>query len=263
MAEPPGTANQPVLIERSGAIEVITLNRPRVYNAINLTMRKAIQQALERADDDPAVSLAVLTGAGGNFSSGRDLKATLEGESAYSSRRDHQRAFVRASVGIPVIAAVEGYALGGGLELALACDLLVASRTALFGLPEVQRNMVAIGGGLLRLPQRIPYHAAMYLALTGEPATAEELHAWGAVNELSEPGHALDVALELGGRIAENGPSAVRATKEIVRRVHDPVVDNERFEAHLMMAEPAMRSPDRQEGLRAFVERRRPHWHGR
>ena len=249
-----------VRVERRGAVELITLCRPRVYNALNLAMRMNLQLALEAADDDPRVAAVVLTGAGGNFSSGRDLIAARAGEPAYPDRAWHRRSFVRTSIAAPVIAAIEGYALGGGLELALACDLIVASRDAVFGLPEVERNMVAIGGGLLRLPARIPYHAAMRMALTGQRVTATQLHAWGLIAELAEPGDVLPAALALADQIAANGPSAVRATKEIIRRIHDPATSDERFDAHLTMAEPALRSPDREEGLRAFAERRPPRW---
>jgi enoyl-CoA hydratase len=249
-----------VLTETRGDTGIVTLNRPRVRNALNLELREAMQAALDGFDADPAVTVIVLTGAGGNFCSGRDLKAAAAGEPMYTSRAAQLAAFTRTSTRKPVIAAVEGYALAGGFELALSCDLIVASREAAFGLPEVRRNLVAIGGGLIRLPLRMPYHLAMQLALTGEHVGAERLADAGVVNELAAPGEALAAALGLAGRIAGNGPSAVRATKEIVRRAFEWGGEAEAFDAQLAAAEPAMSSPDRQEGIRAFLERRDPVW---
>ncbi|KAB2382906.1 crotonase/enoyl-CoA hydratase family protein [Actinomadura montaniterrae] len=249
-----------VQTERRGAVEIITLNRPRVYNAIDLELREAMQEAFERFDADDAASVAVLTGAGGNFCSGRDLKAARRGEPSYRSRQAQVGAFTRRSVGKPVIAAVEGYALAGGFELALSCDLIVAARDAVFGLPEVRHSLVAVGGGLIRLPRRMPYHAAMMMALTGDRYGADDLERWGVVGRLAEPGHAVDAALELAGRIMLGGPLAVRATKEIVRRAFEWGGEDEAFDAQMAVAQPALESPDRDEGLKAFGEGRAPSW---
>ncbi|WP_240197578.1 crotonase/enoyl-CoA hydratase family protein [Nonomuraea lactucae] len=249
-----------VLTEIRGDAGIMTLNRPRVRNALNLELREAMQSALESFDAEPSVAVIVLTGAGGNFCSGRDLRAVAAGEPMYSGRPAQLAAFTRVSVRKPVIAAIEGYALAGGFELALSCDLLVASREAVFGLPEVRRNLVAIGGGLIRLPQRMPYHLAMQLVLTGEHVGARRLAEAGVVTELAEPGAALETALALAERIAANGPSAVRASKEIVRRAFEWSGESEAFDAQLAVAEPALSSPDREEGVRAFLERRDPVW---
>jgi enoyl-CoA hydratase len=253
--------NQPiVLTETRGGAGVVTLNRPDVRNALDLALRQGVQTALEGFDADPAVSVIVLTGAGGTFCSGRDLKAAAAGEPMYADRAAQLASFTRASVRKPVIAAVEGYALAGGFELALSCDLIVAARSARFGLPEVRRNLVAIGGGLIRLPRRMPYHLAMQLALTGEHVEASRLASAGVVNELTERGAALRVALDLAGRIAANGPSAVRATKQVVRRAFEWGSEADAFDAQLAIAQEAFDSPDRDEGIRAFLENRHPAW---
>ncbi len=252
-----------VLTEVRRTIGVLTLNRPKVRNALNLELREAMQRALEDFDGNPRVTVVVLTGAGGNFCSGRDLKAAAAGEPRYANRQAQQAAFTRTSIRKPVIAAVEGYALAGGFELALSCDLIVAARDATFGLPEVKRNLVAIGGGLIRLPQRMPYHLAMHLALTGDHVAAEHVATWGIVSRLAESGNALTEALTLAESIARNGPSAVRATKEIMHRAFEWGSEDDAFDAQLAAAEPALSSPDRNEGIQAFLERRDPIWSDR
>jgi len=249
-----------VRTERHGAVEIITLNRPRVYNAIDLELREGMQAAFDTFDADDAAAVAILTGAGGNFCSGRDLKAARRGEPGYRTREAQVNGFTRRSVGKPVIAAIEGYALAGGFELALSCDLLVAAHDAQFGLPEVRHSLVAVGGGLIRLPRRMPYHAAMMMALTGDRYGARDLERWGVVGVLAEPGAALDAALALAGRVQAGGPLAVRATKEIVRRAFDWGSEADAFDAQTAVAQPALDSPDRDEGLAAFSERRSPEW---
>jgi enoyl-CoA hydratase len=250
----------PVLTEVRDRAGILTLNRPAVRNALNQELRARMQDALERFDEDGAVAVVVVTGAGGVFSSGRDLKEAAAGLPVYPTREAARRSFSRASIRKPVIAAVEGYALGGGFELVLGCDLIVAARDARFGLPEVKRNLVAIGGGLFRLPKRVPYHMAMELALTGDAVPAERLDRYGLFAELAEPGQALAAALALAGRIAASGPSAVRATKEIVRSSLRWPDELTAFDAQLAVAAPAQESPDRQEGIIAFLERREPRW---
>ncbi|MCJ0907217.1 crotonase/enoyl-CoA hydratase family protein [Rhodococcus sp. ARC_M6] len=254
------TTDAVVTTEVRDSVGIITLNRPKVRNALNLELREAMQDAMERFDDDPAVLAIVLTGAGGNFCSGRDLKAATEGEPMYRSRRSQQASFNRKSIQKPVIAAIEGYALAGGFELAISCDIIVAAQDSVFGLPEVKRNLVAIGGGLIRLPSRIPYHVAMQLALTGEHVGAEQLERWGLVTTIVDPGKAVDAAYTLGMQIAENGPSAIRATKEIVRRAFEWGSEADAFDAQLPIAESALTSSDRDEGIAAFFERRAPVW---
>jgi enoyl-CoA hydratase len=249
-----------IITERRGALGIVNLNRPETRNALNLALRTGMQEALEAFDADPAVRVVVLTGAGGTFCSGRDLKAAKAGEPMYASPEAARASFSRRSIAKPVIAAVEGYALGGGFELALSCDLIVAAEGARFGLPEVKRNLVAIGGGLLRLPRRMPYHLAMQIALTGDQIGAECLARWGIVSQLVPDGQSLEHALTLADSIAANGPSAVRGTKEVIRRSAEWPLEADGFEAQLEIAEPAMSSPDHLEGINAFLERRAPVW---
>src|SRR5690554_6555442 len=210
-----------VLVNTTDQICVITINRPRVINALNLETRDQLQQALDQFDEDPAARVAIITGAGGNFCVGQDLKALNSGAPVHRDRDWQLKSFNRRSTRKVVIAAIEGYALAGGFELALSCDLMVAAETARFGIPEVKHNLVAIGGGLIRLPRRIPYHAAMLLALTGDPVLATRVNEWGLLAEMCPEGKALETAIRLAERISKNGPSAVRATKEIIRRAHE------------------------------------------
>ncbi|WP_432826100.1 enoyl-CoA hydratase-related protein [Dactylosporangium sp. CA-092794] len=241
--------------ESEDAVAVVTMHRPRVMNAIDLALRTQLQEALVRADSDPGVGVVVLTGAGGNFCAGRDLKAALRGEPAFASRDAQLAWFNRTSIVKPLIAAVEGYCLAGGFELALSCDLIVAGSGAQFGLPEVVHGQVAIGGGLFRLPQRMPYHAAMRLALTGERVSAEQMQSWGVVGRVCEPGGAVAGARELARRIMSNAPAAVRASKAIVRRTHDFVTEANAWEAQLPFAQQAQDSGESRRGLEAFAAR--------
>lgn len=175
-----------VLVERRGRILVITINRPQARNAINLEVSQALADAMDELDDSPDLSVAILTGAGGNFCAGMDLKAFAAGERVAVEGRG--LGFTQKPPRKPVIAAVEGFALAGGTELVLATDLVVASRSARFGIPEVRRGLVAGAGGLLRLPRKIPYQKALELALTGDDFTAEQAAGWGLANILTEDG---------------------------------------------------------------------------
>ena len=177
-----------VLTERQGRTLVITINRPEVRNAFNLAVAQGLAEAVDELDDSPELSVAIVTGAGGNFCAGMDLKAFMAGEIPAIPGRGI--GFTERPPRKPVIAAVEGYALAGGTEIVLATDLIVAAKNAKFGIPEVKRGLIAAGGGLLRLPKRIPYQKALEIALTGDSFTAEEASAWGFVNELTEPGQA-------------------------------------------------------------------------
>jgi enoyl-CoA hydratase len=249
-----------VLLERRGRTLVITLNRPEARNAINSAVSHALAAAVDELDADPDLSLAVLTGAGGNFCAGMDLKAFLAGENVIVPGKG--LGFTEAPPRKPIISAVEGYALAGGTELVLATDLVVAATDARFGIPEVKRGLVAAGGGLLRLPKRIPYQKALELALTGDAFTAAEAQGWGFVNRLTEPGAALDGALELAERITANGPLAVAATKEVIVR-SSGWTDEEAFTRQFEVMGPVFASEDAQEGPRAFAEKRAPVWTGR
>jgi enoyl-CoA hydratase len=249
-----------LLTKRRGRTLVITINRPQARNAINRAVSFGLADAVQELDDDPALSVAVLTGAGGSFCAGMDLKAFLAGEDIEVPGRG--LGFTEQPPRKPLIAAVEGFALAGGTELALATDLIVASRDARFGLPEVRRGLVAGGGGLLRLPQRIPYAKAMELALTGDSLTAKDGLTLGLVNRLTEPGYALEGALGLAEQIAANGPLAVAATKEIVASGRDWRTDDA-FARQRVIYEPVFASDDAREGAAAFAEKRQPVWLGR
>jgi enoyl-CoA hydratase len=252
---------QAVLTERRERILVIKLNRPEQRNAVNAAVAAGIAVALDLLDSDGELSLGVLTGEGKGFCAGMDLKAFVAGESPHVGDRGFAGITRRASAK-PLIAAIEGFAVAGGLEIALACDLIVAARGARLGIPEVKRSLVAAGGALLRLPRAVPRAIAMELALTGDPISAERAHELGLVNRLAEPGRALETALELADAIAVNGPLALAATKRImVESVDWP--EHEFFERQAEIAGPVMSSEDAREGARAFAEKRPPQWRGR
>jgi enoyl-CoA hydratase len=249
-----------LLTERRGRTLVVTINRPLVRNAINRAVSFGLAGAVQELDEDPTLSVAVVTGSGGNFCAGMDLKAFVAGEDMQVPGRG--LGFTERPPRKPIISAVEGFALAGGTELALATDLIVASRDARFGLPEVKRGLVAGGGGLMRLPQRIPYQKAMELALTGDSFTAVDGVGFGLVNRLTEPGEALEAALGLAVRIAENGPLAVAATKEIVAAARDWRADDAFARQGAVLA-PVFASEDAREGAVAFAEKRQPVWQGK
>ncbi|OLL20288.1 MULTISPECIES: crotonase/enoyl-CoA hydratase family protein [unclassified Rhodococcus (in: high G+C Gram-positive bacteria)] len=249
-----------VTVEQHERILLVTIDRPEARNAINREVSFALSDAMDRLDQDPSLSVAVLTGAGGNFCAGMDLKAFVRGEDPSVPGRG--LGFTEAPPRKPVIAAVEGFALAGGTELALATDLIVASRTAMFGIPETKRGLVAGGGGLIRLPQRIPYQLAMELALTGDNLPATRAHELGLVNRLTEPGEAMEAAMELARKITANGPLAVAVTKEVITQSRDwPAA--EAFDRQRTMIDPVFTSADAKEGALAFAEKRAPVWSGR
>ena len=250
-----------VLVETRDNVLVMTISRPEARNAVNSAVATGLAAALDRLDEEPALSVGVLTGAGGTFSSGMDLKGFLTGDSPVIEGRG-LGGLTQAPPRKPLIAAVEGWALAGGFEMVLACDLVVASREAKFGIPEVKRSLVAGAGGLLRLPHRLPYHVAMELALTGDPLDAETAHRFGLVNRLVEPGTALDGALALAAQVAANGPLALAATKEILRRSLDWTED-EGWKHQMDIMLPVFGSEDAREGATAFAEKRAPRWQGK
>jgi enoyl-CoA hydratase len=220
-----------------------------------------VAAALDELDADPGLSVGVLTGAGKGFCAGMDLKAFVAGERPHVEGRGFA-GITQRSAEKPLIAAIEGFAVAGGLEVALACDLIVAGRGARLGIPEVKRSLVAAGGALLRLPRTMPRNAAMELALTGDPIEAERAYELGLVNRLADPGQALDVALQLAETIAANGPLALSATKRIMVESAD-WPDAEFFERQREISDPVFASEDAREGATAFSERRDPVWKGR
>jgi enoyl-CoA hydratase len=250
-----------VLSEHRDRVLVITINRPDQRNAVNAAVAQGIAAALDELDATRELSIGVMTGAGKGFCAGMDLKAFVAGETPHVDDRGFAGITRRASVK-PLIAAVEGFAVAGGLEVALACDLIVAARGAKLGIPEVKRSLVAAGGGLLRLPRVLPRNIAMELALTGDPILAERGFELGLVNRLAEPGGALDAALELAEQIAQNGPLALAASKRILTEAVD-WPEAEFFERQGEIAGPVMGSEDAREGATAFAEKRAPVWKGR
>jgi enoyl-CoA hydratase/carnithine racemase len=252
---------QAVLTERRGRVLLITINRPDQRNAVNAAVANGIAAALDQLDGDSDLSLGVITGAGKGFCAGMDLKAFVAGERPHVPDRGFA-GIVQRPPDKPLIAAVEGFAVAGGLEIALACDLIVAARGARLGIPEVKRSLVAAGGALLRLPRTLPRNVAMELALTGDPIDAERGYELGLVNRVSEPGGALAAALELAEAIAVNGPLALAATKRVMVQSAD-WPDGEFFERQAEIVMPVMSSEDAREGATAFAERRAPIWKGR
>jgi len=250
-----------VLKERRGNVLLITINRPEVRNAVNAAVAAGIAGALEELDGDDELSVGVLTGAGGFFCAGMDLGAFVKGEAPWFGDRGFA-GIAQRSARKPLIAAIERFAVAGGMEIALACDLIVAARGANLGIPEVKRSLVAAGGALLRLPRRIPYHVAMELALTGDPLPAERLHELGLVNRLSEPGKAVEVALELAAALVRNGPLALIASKRILQEQFD-WSSSAMWERQGEITGPVMTSEDAREGATAFKEKRDPVWRGR
>lgn len=251
--------SEAVLSERRGRTLIITINRPEARNAANKAVAEGLAAACDELDDTPELSVAVLTGAGGNFCAGMDLKAFAAGELAYVPGRG--LGFTERPPRKPIISAVEGHAVAGGTELVLATDLVVAAKGAKFGIPEVKRGLVAAGGGLLRLPHRIPYQKALELALTGESFTADQGAQWGFVNVLTEPGEALNGAIELAERITANGPLAVAVTKEIMVKAAGWSQD-EMWAKQGELIAPVFASKDAKEGAIAFAEKRAPNWTG-
>ncbi len=249
-----------VLTARHGRVLVITINRPEVRNAIDAAAAQGIADALDELDADDGLAVGILQGAGGTFCAGMDLGAFVRGEAPWIGDRGFAGIAQRAARK-PLIAAIEGFAVAGGLEIALACDLIVAAEGARLGIPEVKRSLVAAGGALLRLPRRMPYHVVMELALTGDPMPAERFHAFGVVNRLAPPGGALDVALELAAALERNGPLALAATKEIVEAQAD-WTRAEMWERQGAIAGPVLVSQDAREGATAFKEKRDPVWRG-
>ncbi|MFZ1477554.1 MAG: crotonase/enoyl-CoA hydratase family protein [Sphingorhabdus sp.] len=248
-----------VLTEVRDGILIITINRPEAKNAMSKAAAEGIAAALEQLDADNDLRVGIITGAGGTFCSGMDLKGFLRGEVPYAPGRGFG-GITQKSAAKPLIAAVDGFALAGGLEVAIACDMIVANENAKFGIPEVKRGLAAAAGGLMRLPKKIPPHIAMELALTGDFIDAKRAHELGLVNRITS-GPALDAALELAQIVAGNGPLAVKKSKQVM------VESAEWSEAEMWQKQNdtlgnLFASNDAREGAAAFAEKRKPNWTG-
>lgn len=250
-----------LIFEIQDHIALLTINRPEARNAATLSLSEAMVVAIDEINQDSEIRAAVITGAGGHFCAGMDLKGFLRGELPKIEGRGFA-GLTQAPPVKPLIAAVEGYALGGGFELALACDLIVAARGARFGLPEVKRGLMPRAGGVLRLPRQMPPRKALELMLTGRLLDPVDAERFGLINQVVENGQALQAALGLAGEIAANGPMAVRAIKDIAARVLD-WPQEEMFTRQSEFADPVFASEDAKEGAKAFAEKRSPVWRGR
>jgi len=249
--------------EVRGRVAVISLNRPEARNAVNGEVSAGIEAAIDRLEADDEVWVGVLTGRGPVFSAGADLKAVAAGRMGeLQTARGGFGGLVRRARTKVLIAAVDGPALAGGTELVLACDLVVASRAASFGIPEVKRSLVAGAGGLFRLPRVLPPAVAMQLAVTGEPIDAETAARFGMINEVVEPGTALEAALALAGRITANAPIAVRISRRVVLAALS-AGDDELWRLSAGALAEVVKTEDFAEGPRAFIEKRPPNWTGR
>ncbi|MFE2585387.1 crotonase/enoyl-CoA hydratase family protein [Streptomyces sp. NPDC059378] len=255
------TGSPAVRTEERDGVFVITIDRPQARNAVDGATARALAAAIDELDSRDDLLVGILTGSAGVFSAGMDLKAFARGDTPVIEGRGFG-GITRAEIKTPLIAAVEGYALGGGTEMALACDMIVAARNATFGQTEVHYGIVPPEGGMVRLPERIPHNIAIELLLTGDPLPAERAEQLGLVNHLTEPGEALTRALELAHRVARNAPLAIAAVKRVVDertafRDTDALRDQDQY------VEPVLTSLDAKEGARAFAEKRSPHWQGR
>ncbi|WP_156689069.1 crotonase/enoyl-CoA hydratase family protein [Mycobacterium sp. Marseille-P9652] len=263
-----GDGQPAVLAEGRGNVMVITINRPEARNAINAAVSIGVGGALDEAQRDPQVRAVVITGAGGkSFCAGADLKAIARRENIYHP--DHAEwgfaGYVRHFIDKPTIAAVNGTALGGGTEIALASDLVVAAQSATFGLPEVKRGLIAAAGGVFRIVDHLPRKVALELLMTGEPISASDACKWGLINQVVDDGAVLDAALALAARVTVNAPLSVQASKRIAYGVDDGVItgDEPGWERTMREMRSLMRSEDAKEGPRAFAEKREPVWQAR
>ena len=261
MSEPEQQAN--IIVEKNDHILLLKINRPKAKNAFNKAASEELSAALDDFESDTNLRVAVITGSDSVFSSGADLKAIMKGELAQTEGRGGFGIMAKPPKK-PIIAAIEGPALAGGFELALSCDLIVASEESVFGVPEVKRGLIAVGGACFRLTSRLPYHLAMEMILTGANQTAKKMYDLGLVNQITPKGNALNEALELAEQLCQNGPLAMQASKEIAfHSSHENWTDKEAWEAQMKYAGPTFKSEDLTEGLLAFAEKRKPVWKGK
>jgi enoyl-CoA hydratase len=250
-----------VLLEEADGILTVTINRPAAKNAINRAVAEGIAAAMDRLDSSPSLRVGILTGAGGVFCSGMDLKAFLGGDFPSVEGRGFG-GLVERPPEKPLIAAAEGYALAGGLELLLACDLAVASETTRLGIPEAKRGLAAAAGGLVRLPRLVPYRVALEMALTGDMISAARAYEIGLLNRVVAPGEALAAAQAMARAIAANGPLSVAASKRVMREQASWPAD-EIWKRQDAIVTPVFASEDAREGASAFAEKRAPSWSGK
>ena len=250
-----------VLVDVTDGIMTVTLNRPKAKNAANKALAEGVAAALDKLDSDDDICVAIITGAGGTFCSGMDLKAFVTGEVPFVEGRGFA-GLTERSPRKPLIAAVEGYALAGGLEMAISCDLIVTADNAKFGIPEVKRGLAAAAGGLMKLPRQIPSRIAMELALTGDFISAQRAYELGLVNEIVPAGTALEAAKALAARIAANGPLAVAVSKQVVLESAEWSAE-EMWTKQNEITTPVFSSEDAIEGSVAFAEKRAPNWKGK
>lgn len=249
--------NTAVLTEKRDRVLLITLNRPEAMNSINGDLSHGLMSAIEMLNDDADLTTGVLTGAGRGFCAGMDLKAFARGEDIGPFMK-----FIKLGAEKPLIGAVEGFALAGGLELALTCDLLVAAEGVKLGIPEVGVGLYAAAGGLLRLPSRVGFSKAMEMAITADPITAEEAANYGLVARVTAKGEAVEGALALAERIAQNAPLAVAASKKIIQATTQGLTEEELWALNTELQIPVFTSNDAREGPVAFAEKRPPNWTG-
>ena len=247
-----------LLIEVVDGIQIMTITRPGVKNAHNHELALAFEAAIAELESNKDLRVGIITGAGGNFCTGMDLKRFLAGKRPSIPGKGFC-ALTEYAPQKPIIAAIEGYALAGGFELALSADLIVAADNAKFGLPEVKRGLVAAAGGLIKLPQRIPYHIAMEYLLLGDIFSAEQASRHGLINRLTEPGQALAGAMEMARKMAKNAPLALAACKSIVQKTKNLEMGLA-FDVQRSIVGPILQSDDAKEGAQAFAEKREPVW---
>ncbi len=252
--------SEEVLTREEDGVIVITINRPEAKNAMNKAAAEGIAAALDRLDGDDNLRVGILTGAGGSFCSGMDLKGFLRGESPTIEGRGFG-GLVQQKPKKPLIAAVDGYALAGGMELMIACDLVVASKDAKFGIPEVKRGLAAAAGGLMMLPDQIPHKIAMELALTGEFISAQRAYEIGLINRIAD-GEAIEGAMELARSINANGPLAVQISKQVIEESRGWSM-GDRWNNQAQIVPTVFMSDDAREGAAAFAEKRKPNWKGK
>ncbi|HET8707279.1 MAG TPA: crotonase/enoyl-CoA hydratase family protein [Pseudomonadales bacterium] len=253
--------SEAVLVSKENGVMIVTINRPEAKNAINKQVAEGISAAMDELDSSPDLQVAILTGAGGTFCSGMDLKAFLTGETPVVPGRGFA-GICEKQPEKPVIAAIEGYALAGGFEIMLSCDLAVAADNAKFGIPEVKRGLAAGAGGLLKMPSQMPYRIALEMALTGDFITAQRAYEVGLINRIVSAGTALEGAKALAEAIAANGPLAVLTSKKVMKASLDWSSD-EAFAKQAPMIAPVFTSEDAREGAAAFAQKRKPNWKGK